>query len=72
MKWNAEESNLTMAKIKVIIDVPNETCKGCQFYSSHYTENHYSHEEWYTCKLFDCKINDAQRCIACKSLEVEQ
>lgn len=61
-----------MAKIKVIIDVPNETCEGCQFYSSHYIENHYSHEEWYTCKLFNCKINKAQRCIACKSLEVEQ
>lgn len=62
-----------MAKIKVIIDVPNETCEGCQFYSYHCREvSYYADEEWYTCKLFDCKINDAQRCIACKSLEIEQ
>ena len=53
------------------MDVSNESCEGCQYYGYHCREvSYYTDEEWYTCKLFNCKIDDAQRWIACKSLEV--
>lgn len=59
-------------KIKLTIDVPKDNCNGCQFLKYHNEEVSYqSDNEWYTCSLFNCNIDDNKRCIACKSLEVD-
>ena len=59
-------------KIKLTIDVPKNNCEECQFKSHHWEEiSRQSYDDWYTCSLFQCKLDDNKRCIACKSLEAD-
>lgn len=59
-------------KIKLTIDVPKNNCEECQFRRYHSEEVGYqSYNDWYTCSLFQCKLDDNKRCIACKSLEAD-
>lgn len=63
---------MEIVKIKLTIDVPKDNCKGCRFRKYHSEEVGYqSYNDWYSCALFNCNINDSERCIACKSLEVD-
>lgn len=62
-----------MSKIKVIIEVPKDNCKECQYLYSRYIETSYHcGYDKYTCDIFKCEIKDGKRCVACKSLEVEE
>lgn len=61
-----------MAKIKIIVDVPNEDCSKCIYYAHTSFERGYQmYEERYRCTLFKCDLDyKANRCVACKSCEV--
>lgn len=67
-----------MAKIKVMLNVPNNDCANC-VYGGHssYEYAYQCYEEKDYCKLFgniELKYNDGklQRCVACQSCEVDE
>lgn len=62
-----------MRTIQLKLDIEKNSCKGCSFYQLHDKETGYnSYYKWYMCDLFNVEIKGEQRCIACKSCEVEE
>lgn len=60
-------------KIKVIAKVPSENCIGCGYINhSSYEYAYHCYDEEYFCRLFKCKIENNQRCVACQSCELEE
>lgn len=61
-----------MAKIKIVVKVPDNECFGCPYLHKRWVETGYMNGyDKYTCSLFDCEIVHGKRCIACRSCEVE-
>lgn len=59
-------------KILLKLTVPENNCTGCPFLQRKVKEGEDRHDyETNKCRVFDCKITNYQRCIACKSCEVD-
>ena len=68
-----------MAKIKVIINIPDNDCRNCPYFSHTSKEVSYHQDvDYYRCTLFgnvDLKgsfQNGFKRCVACQSCEVNE
>ena len=57
-----------MAIIK--IEIPDgDTCHGCKFKKYHSYEYAYQeYDDYYTCEIFECRLNGKTKCYACKTI----
>lgn len=60
-------------KILLKFEVPDKGCEGCRFHRYESKEIFYNYyDKWEQCTLFDCIINQSQKCISCESCEVNK
>ena len=59
-----------MAELKITIQVPNgDTCNGCNYLDfSSYEYAYQQYDEYWKCKIFDCKLKGKTKCISCRTL----
>lgn len=62
-----------MKVIRIKLQVPDNSCKGCTFLKHNSKEVGYQqYSEQDVCSLFRCEINNFTKCVACQSCEVDE